>query len=446
MMDHPARITVIIPTHNRASSLRQTLDALGRQTALTAIQEVIVVLDGCTDNTDDMLSNYDPPYRLELLTLPGLGAGAARNRGAAHAQSDLLLFIDDDVAPEPELVAGHLRSHQAASNGVVIGPYPTAAEGNVSFLHIMTRLYWSDKFAEMESDGHRFSYRDIVSGNLSIGRELYLELGGFDEIIRSAGGEDYEFGLRLVKAGVDIHFAKDALAYHHDHATTNNLRSILRARQEGRADVYMGGKHREIRMTLGYSYFHEANSQMLRFLLWLVFDHPGFGDRLMYALFRLLDPLEKMTVRRRWQELFGLLRAYWYWRGVGDLLPSRNQLTVFMQSGPLPVDDPSQDLEIDLACGLAAAEEELNRCRPPSARIRYGDYIIARMPQMTAHEPLRGRHLRPFLAANLLWPLAQAMSIENLIGVNGQHDLSLSPAIMGDPVLGKEIYHVAKSN
>src|SRR5687767_9303442 len=116
------KVSLIIPSHNRSTSLRRTLDALDRQDCGPAIFEVIVSLDGCTDGSEQMLADATTAYQLSWVSGPASGAAVARNRGVTRARGPLLLFIDDDIEPMPGFVSAHLAAHEASGEpSVVIG-------------------------------------------------------------------------------------------------------------------------------------------------------------------------------------------------------------------------------------------------------------------------------------------------------------------------------------
>jgi len=244
--NHP-EVSVIIPTHNRWASLQGTLRALALQTYPIRDFEVIVVADGCTDGTAEELQNYQTPLVLRIFEQSGHGAAAARNYGATKALGSLLLFLDDDVEPTASLIEKHVRAHTAQPRHAVMGPYLPVCQGQTDFFHVITRLWWHQKFETLQQAGHRYTFLDLLSGNLSIAADLFGTIGGFDTTIRSAGGEDHEFGARLIKAGVPFTFAPRALAYHHEYETMNLARVWQRARQEGRAEIEIGRRHPELR-------------------------------------------------------------------------------------------------------------------------------------------------------------------------------------------------------
>src|SRR5581483_11753966 len=114
-------LSVVIPTFNRASRLRTCLEALAHQTQPAEDFEVVVVVDGSTDDTRQMLSELKLPFLLRVIEQPNQGQCAARNHGAQVASGRTLLFLDDDIIPGPDLISTHLAAHQEHSGIVGIG-------------------------------------------------------------------------------------------------------------------------------------------------------------------------------------------------------------------------------------------------------------------------------------------------------------------------------------
>jgi GT2 family glycosyltransferase len=402
---------VIIPTHDRVDSLMRTVHAFDRQTVDPPEMEMIVVADGCSDSTERTFGSFAGRYRSRLLVQGGLGAAAARNAGAAVASGRVLLFMDDDIEPTPGLVAAHIRAHATGTERVVMGPYPPSLKGRSSFFRMHTRNWWQTTFAEVGRAGHRFHYRDLLSGNLSVRSELYRRLGGFDPVIRGAGGEDYEFGARVIEAGIDLVFAPDAEAVHHEHETMTLAGALRRATQEGRANVIIGRLHPIARYDL-FAAFEDPQDQVLRRMRSLVFRRRWLGRMLAWLALSLLPVLERLKMRRRWRKVFGALHAYHYWRGVADEIGSEAALSAYMERAPVKPPAHDVDFVIDLAEeGMEAAERRLDAMRPACVRLRLGSEELGEIAPARLAEPLRGAHLRPVLVDKFTWPTVRALAV-----------------------------------
>jgi hypothetical protein len=325
----------------------------------------------------------------------------------------LLLFLDDDIEALPPLVESHARVHRERPGSAVMGPYPPKLQGGTRFFDVEVRSWWEDKFYQMSRPDHRFTYQDLLSGNLSLDAELFARLDGFDSGFTNCAGEDYEFGVRLLKADVSFVLADDAVGYHYEHETNNLDRSFRRSRQEGRADVLIGRRHPELRPTLHIKDYETPYFLVDKILVAIAFLWPTVVDGLAVSARKSLDLLESLGMRVSWRWLRAKLRGYWYLRGVIDELKSRSAISSFMQGGPARADLGGHEINIDLQQGWEAAERLLDAERPAGVYLYYGQLTVGHFFPQAGIEPLRGAHLRSLLALHFAEPLARA------IGVNG---------------------------
>lgn len=202
-------VSVIIPTRNRSTLLRASLAGLARQSLDQAAFEVIVVDDGSTDETPRDLGEQSTPFRLRTIRTSGVGAGAARNRGAALGKAGVLLFLDDDVEPAAEFVAEHLAAHDAPSV-VALGRIETRLRRGAGGLERHLAAWWLQHDERMLNSAGRPDWADCYGGNLSIEREAFLSIGGFAEDL--ARSEDVELGYRLHLVGHRFVFLERAAA------------------------------------------------------------------------------------------------------------------------------------------------------------------------------------------------------------------------------------------
>jgi GT2 family glycosyltransferase len=404
-MSSEPKISVIVPTYNRAASLKRTLDALCLQSYSFRDFEVIVVSDGCTDETPDTVRGYDAPFTLHLLEQQNGGAAAARNRGAQHARSQVLLFIDDDVEPAPELITAHARAHEGKRDQAVIGPYPAASTFDSDFAGLERRAWWDKTFDAMSAPGHRFTFTDLVSGNFSINKELFERVGGFNADFRCH--EDSELGTRLIKSGADFNFAVEALACHHEESTVS--RSFERKRQEGKFDVCLVRLHPELLPALPIGYYSGAPCKISRILRALAFVSPQVGDGIAKSLQIGLHLLEDACLRDAWKGLWDVLKDYWYWRGAAGEIADRRVLADLAALSEGYADE-HPEVEIDLSEGLDAAERLLDEQRPAVLRLIYGSHPIGVVPFAPGAELLKGAHLRSILTSALAAPMIAALT------------------------------------
>lgn len=124
MSDDPV-LSVIIPTYNRADTLRLCLWAFDRQET-DAPFEIVVCDDGSTDGTGAVIDRAVATARIPVVHLrqENAGANAARNRAIAAARGERLLIVNDDTIPVPGLVEAHRRAHARRGDG---GPRSSGA-------------------------------------------------------------------------------------------------------------------------------------------------------------------------------------------------------------------------------------------------------------------------------------------------------------------------------
>ena len=118
-------LSVIIPTYHRPDQLLLTLAALERQTFPPREFEVIVVDDGSTDETGELIKEYRAPFALHLLTVNNRrGPAHARNVGIAQARGGCIVFCDADFLVLPDFLQLHRLFHARHDRIVLSGtPY-----------------------------------------------------------------------------------------------------------------------------------------------------------------------------------------------------------------------------------------------------------------------------------------------------------------------------------
>ena len=212
-MGAPITISVVLPTYNRRARLERALNALERQTLPSERFEVIVVDDGSTDDTAAWLSRANHgKLAIVAVRQENGGPARARNTGVGKARGELILFIDDDVEATPELLAEHVRSHEAEPNAVVIGPLASLdhyAQPWVAWEQAKLELQYQ---AMLRGDWAP-TFRQFWTGNASVARQAILDAGGFDSSFLRA--EDIELGRRLHERGLVFRFNPRARGLHH---------------------------------------------------------------------------------------------------------------------------------------------------------------------------------------------------------------------------------------
>lgn len=208
-------VTVIIPTYNGAHKVINALRALEQQTYKKF--ETIVVVDGSTDNTIDILNKkkFDlEPIR--VIVQGNKGRASVRNKGAREASGEILIFFDDDMRPVQNCVFEHVAHHQSYKGTILAGSQieeVAKMQTDIQRYKAFLGEKWLRKLPNKTS-ALTFDKLFLTAANFSISKSLYQKLGGFDERLNDA--EDILFSLKAYQRGVPIFFNKTALAWHDD--------------------------------------------------------------------------------------------------------------------------------------------------------------------------------------------------------------------------------------
>jgi GT2 family glycosyltransferase len=210
---HESAISIIIPTYNRCESLRATLRGLIGQSCAPERFEVLVISDGSTDGTAELCRTLDARFSLRYYEQEHEGPAAARNLGVRAARAPLVLFIDDDVVPDAQLVAEHVRLLSEHPDAVIIGPLliPPGTRFQPWVLWEGERL--AAQYEAMRQGRWKPSPSQFYTGNASVSRAAVLEAGGFDQTYLRA--EDVELAFRLRDRGMRFVFAPQARGWHY---------------------------------------------------------------------------------------------------------------------------------------------------------------------------------------------------------------------------------------
>ncbi|MEZ4867917.1 MAG: glycosyltransferase [Caldilineaceae bacterium] len=314
--------TVVIPTYNRAASLQRVLAALACQSLPDSGFgfEVVVVSDGSQDGTIATLATLETPFSLRCIEQEHAGPSAARNRGIAAATGELILFLDDDVAPHADWITAHLQAHaQATAPVAVIGPMwsPPAARLQPWVAWEQAQLH--AKYARMRAGHLQPNPHQFYTGNASVLRTQLLAAGGFDTTIRRM--EDVELAYRLAAQEVGFVFAPQAYGYHYAHRSygawlaipyTYGQNSVWWAKEKGRADLLAT-------VLRSYAHLHPLQQRMLR----LALDRPAMSKGLLLTLqtIALLAHQCRLTdlANRAFSGIYNLRR----YQGMADALGGR---------------------------------------------------------------------------------------------------------------------------
>ncbi len=272
MSTGPIKVTVAIPTYNRADFLRQTLAGIAAQQFPRDHFEVLVIDNNSTDHTRAVVAEFagaTPAPRHILETQQGLDYG--RNRAIAEARGDVIVFGDDDILVQPDwlaqmavpLLADAATRKIGAIGGEVIPVFPDGLPDWVR--------EWHAPLAFREGTGPLEARHSPMGANLAFPKWVFARLGVFHTALdRAAGnyfsGGDSEMVRRVRAAGLEVWFAPAAAVKHQMPASRTTFRYarrhafdsarsrvIDRAGQPGAAGYLIGRFFANVAKALGYA-------------------------------------------------------------------------------------------------------------------------------------------------------------------------------------------------
>lgn len=271
-------LSVVICSYNRGKYLPMVFDSLKVQDYALQSYEIILINNNSTDNTDEIVCNYqtqNPAFPLTYLVEYNQGISYARNRGVEAAKGDIIVFIDDDETVDPDFLSNiNTFFSQFEDAGISAGPvipvYETQKPKWLSHftMRLITGAY--DKGKSIKILGNK-NYPG--TGHACFRKILFTKYGAFDTTLGRKGNslmgaEDKDFFLRLMNGGEKCYYLPSAKIYHHIPAykLTNDFFCKL---------TYSIGKSERIR-TLNqgkYAYYKRLIMECIKwgasFILWV---------------------------------------------------------------------------------------------------------------------------------------------------------------------------------
>jgi len=266
-MQKKVKASIIIPSYNASERLYLNLKALNCQSYDGDDVEAVVIDNGSSDNTMEMLEHFRLKYPMKVIRIDkNRGIAYGRNKGILNSEGEILIFHDSDMIASKDFIKQHLDAHKKP--GVVVcglfwkriftyyyknfTAYQLSNFEKVRHKLGIQRLslYWDgyplikDEWIENEAllpysfdldfgfindlkeiinkFGREFNeyylpWRFCITNNLSVERQKVIDVGMFDSNIVRYGYEDYDLGVRLYKSGCKFKMADHILSLHQEH-------------------------------------------------------------------------------------------------------------------------------------------------------------------------------------------------------------------------------------
>jgi mycofactocin glycosyltransferase len=228
-MSDTLAVSVVVPVLNGAKTIGALLDALAQQSGAPPDAEIIIVDNGSTDGTTEVVQRHSVTLLHEAIR----GPAAARNCGLRHARGAVIAHLDADTLPSRRWLAEIVTPFEDPQVVIVAGrtvcyPQDTAAGRYVA----ASGLY------ETERAINREPFPFAPSLNMAVRRSAALAVGGWAADMMT--GEDVDFSHRVLRAFPSrIAYQPKAVLFHNTRASAEDLRRQAWTYGEGAADIYL---------------------------------------------------------------------------------------------------------------------------------------------------------------------------------------------------------------
>lgn len=249
--------SIVMPTFNKKERLELSIESFEYQTIPPNSFELIIVDDGSSDGTEDMLKGMQRSFPLRYIKKKNEGRSAARNLGIEAARAKLIIFCDDDLIVAPTFVEEHIKAHEqgeCVAHGTIYNlPYlkffknPSTGEIYQEFskenlelvkqycvqketlrdilkIHKQSKLTLLEKTLQsiFKKNLYEFQWLCCSGANMSCEKDLLQKVGMFNLCFgKEWGAEDFELGFRLYQQKVKFVYLDNACNYHMMHARMN---------------------------------------------------------------------------------------------------------------------------------------------------------------------------------------------------------------------------------
>ena len=212
-MENTPFVSVVIPTYNRKEMLKKCLDSLFNQTYPRDKYEIIVVNDGSTDGTEEVLKYYADNAQkvLKWFSQENKGVSAATNLGIQNSKGEIICFTGDDCIAERDWIKNLVGSFSDSRISSIGGEVKAHGPDNII-----------EKYSEKKGILNQKKFRNsIITGSAAYRKDVLDEIGGFDTDLRNCVDIDISMQVRL--SGYELGYNPKAIVYHHHISTLKGL-------------------------------------------------------------------------------------------------------------------------------------------------------------------------------------------------------------------------------
>ncbi|MFW6038562.1 MAG: glycosyltransferase [Candidatus Saliniplasma sp.] len=226
------KVSIVINVYNEEENIRDCLDSLAKQSYTDF--ELIIVDDGSTDDTMDIVKHYSEIFEMKTYHTPHVGIKKARSKGIDETTGDYIIVIDADEILEDDFIEKIIEPLKADKVGAVGGVLKSEGEGWVTIGYaVLNEIFYELRAEDREVDW-------IQGGCSAYKREALEDVGGLAKEKVSA---DKDISWKLSKNGWKVLINKNAVAYHRDPQTVKSV--MKREYNIGRRERALLSEHKD---------------------------------------------------------------------------------------------------------------------------------------------------------------------------------------------------------
>jgi glycosyltransferase involved in cell wall biosynthesis len=218
----------VVATFERLDKLGRTITTLLETSYPAERFDIVVVDDASNPRTQAVVEAACPDRdRVRLLDGKRRGGAAARNLGARHSSGDYVVFVDDDILVEPTHLSAALEAFAVHGDCIVGGDWTFLPEVTDQLSQTQLgryRLVVEASYRSRPAAGRWEVVEGLPTAHITVRRDHFWDIGGFNEVLPGAGVEDWEFCVRARERGYKLVLDHELVLLHNDtHVTLPGL-------------------------------------------------------------------------------------------------------------------------------------------------------------------------------------------------------------------------------
>ena len=256
-------LSFIIPCFNSEDTISLCLNSIINQDGFSDDVEIILIDDGSNDGTKRIIEEDFKIDNLKMITNKhNRGLAFSRNSGGRLSGGKVLAFLDSDMILKNDWIDRALNIFNNENIVAVMGQYvaPPNKKQNTLDKYLYSNLRGAKK---LYNNGDIIDYKYFLCSNTLMRRNVFNDVGGFDDNITKYGGEDTELAIRLNKMfSNQLYYFPELISYHYGQKTLGAFCQNMKIYGEFNLPLIFN-KHRDCRDHLGFKWFTAFRGKLI---------------------------------------------------------------------------------------------------------------------------------------------------------------------------------------